>query len=207
MSKMHSSQSKTIQNSQTVSTAAAQAASEPGKQKELERHFAPQEVDLGRLPSTNSEQPRTVRNLAVGAQVTQADILPPNDPHVRIGRDGKPYIPRRFRNRRTSADIERDKAVEDVLHENRTETFAMAPEEEDWGEGEDADERMAERFRREYLNEFDAAAAAKRDRERDQARNRDKKKEKVEEVLRGPKLGGSRSVRQRFIEEQLAKKG
>lgn len=208
MSKMYASQSEAIQKSQTAATptsaGTAQNTVEAARQKELERHFAPQEVDLGPSSSTSAERTQTVRNLAAGPQ---ADIFPPKNPHIRIGRDGKPYIPRRFRNQRTSADIERDKAVEEVLRENRTETFAAAAEEEDWGEGEEADERMAERFRMEYLNEMDAAAAARRDREKESQRNREKKKEKIEEVLRGPKLGGSRSVRLRYIEGQLAKKG
>lgn len=159
------------------------------KDKEIERHFAPQEVDLG----SSSRNP-----------ASQKEPQPPaKNPYIRIGRDGKPYIPRRFRNRRTDADIQRDNAVDAVLHENAPGAFDTAEwEQQEWGEGEEADERLAEAFRREYLNEVDEA----RKRELDSQREREKKKVKVDEVLRGPKLGGSRSARMKYIEEHMGKK-
>ena len=41
---------------------------------------------------------------------------------VRLGKDGKPWRPR---NRRGSDDIKRDQLVEQFLHENRCESFAV----------------------------------------------------------------------------------
>jgi hypothetical protein len=175
-------------------------------EKEVERHYAPQEVEL----------PSSSKNAAM--QSISRDGAPKKDPRIRIGRNGKPYIPRRFRNGRTSADIERDNAVEAVLRENAPSTFdpsATEPPkegEEEWGEGEDADERLAEAFRKEYMAEAEATRKREREREveRQRERERDAKKSGkgggVEDVLRGPKLGGSRSARMRYIEEHTGKK-
>ncbi|CAH0049683.1 unnamed protein product [Clonostachys solani] len=132
----------------------------------------------------------------------------------RLGRDGKPWRPRK---RRGSDDIKRDKLVEEFLSENRRECpsaltthtlicvltwslflllvgvydvpEASAPSPAADGE---ADERLAEEFRRQFLD--DVA------RRRQQQQQRKKKptqaaKPGSEDVLRGPKLGGSRNQR------------
>lgn len=131
----------------------------------------------------------------------------------RLGRDGKPWRPRK---RRGSDDIKRDKLVEEFLSENRRECFSSAhharmnlftdmallllvgvydvPEvsaPSPAADGE-ADERLAEEFRRQFLD--DVA------RRRQQQQQRKKKptqaaKPGSEDVLRGPKLGGSRNQR------------
>ncbi|KAM0330002.1 hypothetical protein ACHAQA_004171 [Verticillium albo-atrum] len=118
----------------------------------------------------------------------------------RLGRDGKPW---RQRNRRTSDDLARDKLVEDILRENRLDVYEnptppqsgtpAAPD-------DDADDRLAEEFRRDFM---DAMA------QRRQQNAQQRKKAPAggaggggggpgkpdEDVLRGPKLGGSRSAR------------
>ncbi|CAH0016166.1 unnamed protein product [Clonostachys rhizophaga] len=132
----------------------------------------------------------------------------------RLGRDGKPWRPRK---RRGSDDIKRDKLVEEFLSENRREcpssarhvridlftnmalllllvgvydvSEVSAPSPAADGE---ADERLAEEFRRQFLD--DVA------RRRQQQQQRKKKptqaaKPGSEDVLRGPKLGGSRNQR------------
>ncbi|CAG9971330.1 unnamed protein product [Clonostachys byssicola] len=131
----------------------------------------------------------------------------------RLGRDGKPWRPRK---RRGSDDIKRDKLVEEFLSENRRECPSSAhyaridlftdmtpfllvgvydvPEvsaPSPAADGE-ADERLAEEFRRQFLD--DVA------RRRQQQQQRKKKptqaaKPGSEDVLRGPKLGGSRNQR------------
>lgn len=115
---------------------------------------------------------------------------------VRLGRDGKPW---RARKRRTSDDMRRDALVEAVLHENRLEHYeapaasASRAGAADGGDGE-ADDELAEKFRREFMD-----AVAERGRKKvtqvpaAPARGPGGKKE--EEVLKGPKLGGSRSAR------------
>ncbi len=57
------------------------------------------------------------------------------------------------------------------------------------GENEDADEQIAEAFRREFMD-----AVSARQRKKPAASNTTAKKGD-EEVLKGPKLGGSRSAR------------
>ncbi|RNJ61207.1 hypothetical protein D7B24_000060 [Verticillium nonalfalfae] len=118
---------------------------------------------------------------------------------TRLGRDGKPL---RQRNRRTSDDVARDKMVEDFLRENRLDVYenpatsqtanSSAP-----GGGDDdaaADDRLAEEFRREFMD----AMAHRRQQNAQQQQQRKKAPadgKADEEVLRGPKLGGSRSAR------------
>ncbi|CRK26975.1 hypothetical protein BN1708_000760 [Verticillium longisporum] len=117
----------------------------------------------------------------------------------RLGRDGKPL---RQRNRRTSDDVARDKMVEDFLRENRLDVYEnpatsqtatpSAP-----GGGDDdaaADDRLAEEFRREFMD----AMAQRRQQNAQQQQQRKKAPadgKANEDVLRGPKLGGSRSAR------------
>ncbi|KAM0287731.1 hypothetical protein ACHAQH_000262 [Verticillium albo-atrum] len=109
----------------------------------------------------------------------------------RLGRDGKPWRPR---NRRTSDDIARDKMVEDILRENRLDVYehpnpshAATPSAPD----DDADDRLAEEFRREFMD----AMAQRRQQNAQQQRKKPADGKVDEEVLRGPKLGGSRSAR------------
>ncbi|KAI5466167.1 hypothetical protein BGZ63DRAFT_411548 [Mariannaea sp. PMI_226] len=107
----------------------------------------------------------------------------------RLGRDGKP---RRPRNRRNSDAIKRDQIVEDILRENRLDVYeapaAQPPSNAPGGDQDGAaDDRLAEEFRQRFLD--------------DVAQRQLRKKKptaqptKSDDVLRGPKLGGSRNVR------------
>jgi hypothetical protein len=132
---------------------------------------------------------------------------------VRLGKDGKPW---RSRNRRGSDDIKRDQLVEEFLRENKrksrmaiqrlsvqcadlsdtVDVYDMPTEQGPSATTaeEEADERIAEEFRREFMD----AMSARRQR-RKPAINapivKAAKAAKPEEILRGPKLGGSRNVR------------
>ncbi|KAI1209100.1 uncharacterized protein F4807DRAFT_461219 [Annulohypoxylon truncatum] len=125
---------------------------------------------------------------------------------VRLGRDGKPWRPR---NRRTSDDVRRDQLVEEILRENRhvyeTPTPPAAPTPGGGADGAEpdgaADDRIAEEFRREFMD-----AQAERQQKRKKPANAppgggsggpggSKGGQKDEDVLKGPKLGGSRNVR------------
>ncbi|EAQ90844.1 hypothetical protein CHGG_02779 [Chaetomium globosum CBS 148.51] len=124
---------------------------------------------------------------------------------VRLGRDGKPM---RSRNRRGSDDIKRDRLVEAFLSENRLDIYDTQSEqtanpatlEEEDGA---ADDRIAEEFRREFMD-----AMAQRNRRRRTAQPA-KPGAKKEEILRGPKLGGSRNaraaMRDLLLKEQVSK--
>lgn len=75
---------------------------------------------------------------------------------------------------------------------------AAAGQDED--DGGAADDRIAEQFRREFLE-----AIAQRQRRRTAPINRPKvRKERNEDVLRGPKLGGSRNIRAQMRDILLA---
>ncbi|KKK24425.1 hypothetical protein ARAM_001956 [Aspergillus rambellii] len=104
----------------------------------------------------------------------------------------------RNRKRRTSEDIERDRLVEEVLRESKLDVYDE-PEEEEEEEVDDqaADDRVADQFRRDFL---DAIQSRRR-----RARNKTTKPRKPE-VRRGPKLGGSRSARA-AMREMLGKAG
>lgn len=126
---------------------------------------------------------------------------------VRLGKDGKPW---RSRNRRNSDDVRRDQLVEEILRENRLDVYetptpppaaaaAASGSAGDDGSGDAdgaADDRIAEEFRREFLD-----AMAERQQKRKKPANAPpggagaKAGTKDEEVLKGPKLGGSRNVR------------
>ncbi|KAK4099736.1 hypothetical protein N658DRAFT_429061 [Parathielavia hyrcaniae] len=111
---------------------------------------------------------------------------------VRLGRDGKPLRPR---NRRGSDDIKRDQLVEAFLSENRLDIYdtqsdqaanTVAVEAEEGA----ADERIAEEFKRDFMD-----AMAQRNRRRRTAHAAKPGAKSQEEILRGPKLGGSRNAR------------
>ncbi|KEZ44192.1 hypothetical protein SAPIO_CDS3120 [Scedosporium apiospermum] len=111
---------------------------------------------------------------------------------TRLGRDGQPI---RGRNRRNSDDIKRDQLVEQILHENRLDVYHV-PEEQTVEDADheyegSADDRIAEEFKREFLD----AVAQRRQRRRAARAARPTDKKPNPDVLRGPKLGGSRNVR------------
>ncbi|OOF90767.1 hypothetical protein ASPCADRAFT_10219 [Aspergillus carbonarius ITEM 5010] len=111
-----------------------------------------------------------------------------------VGGDQRPW---RNRKRRTSEDIERDRLVEEVLRESKLDVYEGPEDEEgDDAGGEDgqaADDRVAEQFRREFL---DAIQSRRR-----VARTKNTKAAKPD-APRGPKLGGSRSARAAMREMQ-----
>lgn len=149
---------------------------------------------------------------------------------VRLRRDGKPW---RARRRRNSEDIKRDQLVEEVMRESRRKLSVfhltlsvhpfprppppkplIAPLVEIYDEPEPdlatddqaADDRIAEQFRRDFLD----AISSRRQRSSAAARAAKKAKAngtKVDDRPRGPKLGGSRSARAAMRElQEKAKK-
>ncbi|EAW13794.1 telomere length and silencing 1 family protein [Aspergillus clavatus NRRL 1] len=106
------------------------------------------------------------------------------------GKAGRPW---RNRKRRNSEDIERDRLVEEVLRESKLDVYDE-PEEEAPADDQAADDRVAEQFRRDFL---DAIQSRRR-----VARAKNTKTAAKPEVPRGPKLGGSRSARAAMRERQ-----
>lgn len=147
-------------------------------------------------------------DLSTEARPAQDEARDARGKRRRLGKDGKPWRPR---NRRGSDAIKRDQLVDEILRENRrkfqppkldtlpSKTNITSPAVDVYevpaqlpatGAEEDgaADERLAEEFRRQFL---------------DDVAERQMKKKKVaqparagtEDVLKGPKLGGSRNSR------------
>ncbi|OTA95857.1 hypothetical protein M434DRAFT_68516 [Hypoxylon sp. CO27-5] len=157
------------------------------------------EIDLGDEARSRNEAltERAARRMR-GEDIEDSDSGSGRPRKVRLGRDGKPW---RSRNRRNSDDIRRDRLVEEILRENRLDVYETPtpPPTTSAADGLDedgaADDRIAEEFRREFMD-----AMAERQQKRKKPANapppaKGAKGAKEEEVLKGPKLGGSRNVR------------
>jgi hypothetical protein len=191
------------------------------------------EIDLGdEARARNVVMTERARRRALGEAVDEEEDSGASSSRprkVRLGRDGKPW---RGRNRRNSEDIKRDQLVEEFLKENRRKTPPSAshyithllitvtvdvydlPPEPPAVAGpstgdEGADEKIAEEFRREFMD-----AMMQRQQRRRPATNAKPvpkgTKAAAEEVLKGPKLGGSRNqraaMRDILLKEQERKK-
>ncbi|KND95365.1 hypothetical protein TOPH_00182 [Tolypocladium ophioglossoides CBS 100239] len=126
-------------------------------------------------------------------------------------RTEKPPKPRRGRNRRGSDDIKRDQLVEQFLHENKLDVYdvpsqSTAPASATHGDDLTADDRMAEQFRQQYLDEM----AQRRQRRRPPPQPT-RQQQPTGDVLKGPKLGGSRNqraaVRDILLKQEKEKSG
>lgn len=174
-----------------------------------------QEVDLGEeVRMRNAAMTEQARRRLAGEAVDEDS----DDPRkrVRIGKDGKPW---RSRKRRASDAAKRDQMVEELMRENRRMLPFSVKKDTPWwlemltffssyavdvyevpvqpeastapGNDEAADERIAEKFRREFMD----AMAERRNQRRRAPAPPPRPGAKQEEILRGPKLGGSRNAR------------
>ncbi|KIH89646.1 hypothetical protein SPBR_07209 [Sporothrix brasiliensis 5110] len=111
--------------------------------------------------------------------------------------------------RRGSDDIKRDQLVEQFLHENRMDVDVYDASRDAAGtsaattEGRPTDDRVAEQFRREFMEAV--AQRMRRKRKPLGPPAKPKTARNDEEILRGPKLGGSRNVRS-VIRDKLLQK-
>ncbi|KAJ5585368.1 uncharacterized protein N7459_005168 [Penicillium hispanicum] len=156
-------------------------------------------ASLGKLHEIDLGQETTMQNIArteaatrrlVGDEVSPAPGAPGMQEADRFGPDGKQW---RNRKRRTSADIERDRLVEEVLRESKLDVYDEPDDDPEVGD-QAADDRIAEQFRRDFL---DALQTRRRI-----GRPRTTKTDPKAEVPKGPKLGGSRSARAAMREMQ-----
>ncbi|KAK2590641.1 hypothetical protein QQS21_011668 [Conoideocrella luteorostrata] len=108
--------------------------------------------------------------------------------------DSQAPAPRR-RNRRGSDDIKRDQLVEAFLHENKLDVYDVPAQNSSTitpaGDDRSADDRMAEEFRQRYLDDV----AARRQRKKPPVQPTRQQQQQAADVLKGPKLGGSRNQR------------
>ena len=162
-----------------------------------------QPAALGKLHEIDLGPDAKARNVARTEVAISGDapeeLRPQKPPKPRIGRNGKPYIPRP-RKRRNSTDVARDKLVEEVLRESRLEVYDE-PEAASEGEelGQAADDRIAEEFRRDFLD-----AMSQRRQKMPSSSKKAGGGKGVDEKPKGPKLGGSRSARAAMKEREEA---
>ncbi|KAF5562183.1 hypothetical protein FPHYL_5786 [Fusarium phyllophilum] len=125
----------------------------------------------------------------------QADSATDGGPRAkkpRLRRDGTPWRPR---NRRDSDALKRDQIVDEILHETRRQNSHTAVADQDGA----ADARLAEEFRQQFLEDV-----AERQLRKKKATNQTTRAG-TEEVLKGPKLGGSRNARAQMRDLLLKK--
>ncbi|KIW15952.1 hypothetical protein PV08_06002 [Exophiala spinifera] len=171
------------------------------------------EVDLGSSAHDRNlaRTQAALERAKLGLPPVEDEPKPPKPRKPRLGRDGKPYRPRP-RKRRNSEDLARDALVEQLMRENKLDLYdatellrqrerEAAAENGDEHSGEsDADERMAEQFRQDFMD----AMHERRQRARatTQAKAKAKAKGSGATESRGPKLGGSRSARAKMAQLQ-----
>jgi len=141
------------------------------------------EIDLGHENKLQNiaRTAAATRRLAGGENVDSEDDSASTKP--RIGKDGKPW---RGRRRRNSEDIERDRLVEEVLRESKLQVYDLKEEAQHGDQA--ADDRIAEKFRRDFMEAIQSRRRFMRPRNT-------KKAQPKYTGPRGPKLGGSRSAR------------
>ncbi|TWU77086.1 hypothetical protein ED733_008103 [Metarhizium rileyi] len=150
---------------------------------------------------THAPTPRDQSARQVHEQPTKHGKLLEVEVPLDVRRDTRPKAeetqkPRkRGRNRRGSDDIKRDQLVEAFLHENKLDVYDVPVQSHPTGgagdgDGRSADDRMADEFRQRYLDEVAARRLRKRP-----AQMAKQQQQQQADVLKGPKLGGSRNVR------------
>ncbi|KAJ5670205.1 uncharacterized protein N7477_005568 [Penicillium maclennaniae] len=164
-------------------TVAGQLEREPASLGRLHEIDLGHETKLQNIARTEAATRQLVGNedsLPRGEAASQSDRLGPSENASRKGK------------RRTSADIERDRLVEEVLRESKLDVYDE-PDDEVPHDGQAADDRIAEQFRRDFMDAIEAR--------RRMPKTRTTKTENTE-VPKGPKLGGSRSARAAMREMQ-----
>ncbi|KAJ4327095.1 hypothetical protein N0V84_002483 [Fusarium piperis] len=182
------------------SDAAPHATSAPPKESSGGR-----EVMQGHLMEIDLGDDARDRNVARMERMTQGGGAQEDVPQgrrakkPRLGRDGKPWRPR---NRRGSDAMKRDQLVEEVLRETRLDVYEMPDQASKASEAEEdgaADDRLAEEFRQQFLEDVAQRQLRKKKPTSQPARPGS------EDVLKGPKLGGSRNVRAQMRDLLLKK--
>ncbi|KAF4496925.1 hypothetical protein FAGAP_6912 [Fusarium agapanthi] len=177
----------TSQNTLSAST------SDPARQPAVittTNHESGRAVMQGQLTEISLED-----HSARSENAVQADSTTDGGPRAkkpRLRRDGTPWRPR---NRRDSDALKRDQIVDEILHETRRQNSHTAAADQDGA----ADARLAEEFRQQFLEDV-----AERQLRKKKAANQTTRAG-TEEVLKGPKLGGSRNARAQMRDLLLKK--
>ena len=172
-----------------------------------------QPAALGKLHEIDLGPDATLKNIERTEEAKrrlEGGALEDEGGRVKLRRDGKPFR----RRRRNSQDVKRDKLVEEVMREGRRKLLLSPwtarsgtdlasveiydePEVDLPNDDQAADDRIAEQFRREFMD-----AVSSRRQRTSQAAKANTKGAKVDDRPRGPKLGGSRSARAAMREQQ-----
>ncbi|KAG9674988.1 hypothetical protein KCU95_g9335, partial [Aureobasidium melanogenum] len=170
-------------------------------------HEAPTQTSIAAEPTPSSSataQQNENQSSASQGHLHQVDVTKPVPTATTTTRPQKPPRKPHWRNRRNSADIARDAMVDQILRESQlniyetsTSTAQPKPASDDI---QDADERMAEEFKRNFY-----AAAEERAVRRTAAPPPPTYGANKLESLKGPKLGGSRSQRAAMHAAEKAK--
>ncbi|KAF5597082.1 hypothetical protein FPCIR_3718 [Fusarium pseudocircinatum] len=168
------------------------SASDPARQPSATttNHESGRAVMQGQLMEISLED-----HSARSENALQADSTTDGGPRAkkpRLRRDGTPWRPR---NRRDSDALKRDQIVDEILHETRRQNSHTAVADQDGA----ADARLAEEFRQQFLEDV-----AERQLRKKKATNQTTRAG-TEEVLKGPKLGGSRNARAQMRDLLLKK--
>ncbi|TVY38095.1 hypothetical protein LSUB1_G003820 [Lachnellula subtilissima] len=156
------------------------------------------EIDLGEEARNRNVQRTDQARRRLGGEEVEEEVVQ-KPVKIRLGPDGKPW---RGRKRRCSDDVKRDKLVEEVMRENRLEIYEEPQEEPpNLNDDQGADDRIAEAFKRDFMDAVSQRQRKKTAPAPPPARGPGGKKE--EEALKGPKLGGSRSARAAMRETML----
>ncbi|KAJ5875564.1 uncharacterized protein N7473_012911 [Penicillium subrubescens] len=175
------------QADRTVSQGLSGAPSTQGQQHER------LPAALGKLHEIDLGQETKLQNIARTEAATRrlAGEEDPSRPgEAGLSTERAPTKSWRNRKRRTSADVERDRLVEEILRESKLDVYDE-PEEEPHADDQAADDRIAEQFRRDFLDAIQS-----------RRRTRTTKTDSKTEAPKGPKLGGSRSARAAMRESQ-----
>ncbi|EEP76074.1 conserved hypothetical protein [Uncinocarpus reesii 1704] len=171
---------------------------DPGNQESDFRIPQRQPATLGKLHEIDLGPDSKLRNIerteAATRSLVSGDPVQTEDATTvaKKPRSDKGPKPWRQRKRRNSEDIRRDQLVEEVLRESKLDVYEE-PAHEQLDDDQAADDRIAEQFRRDFL---DAIQSRRRG-----VRSKNTKTSKTD-VPRGPKLGGSRSARAAMREKQ-----
>ncbi|RDW74732.1 telomere length and silencing 1 family protein [Aspergillus mulundensis] len=148
-------------------------------------------ASLGKLHEIDLGQEAKLRNIARTEEATKKMNGYEDEPSAERSSSKQTT---RYRKRRTSKDIERDRLVEEVLRESKLDVYDEPEEDKVAADDQAADDRVAEQFRRDFL---DAVQSRRR-----VARTKPTKQPGKTETPKGPKLGGSRSARAAMREMQ-----
>ncbi|KZF24393.1 hypothetical protein L228DRAFT_266735 [Xylona heveae TC161] len=188
--------SSNVQNSSTAAAQQENLAKTAGEARNNKQPAALgklHEIDLGPDAKMRNIERTEAAKRRIGGE--ELEVIDDPTKSRKLGKDGKPL---RDRRRRNSDDMKRDQLVEEILRESRLEIYDEPQADQHPDDEMAADERIAEQFRREFMD----AISTRRRRAAPAASSSAATRGKKDDRPKGPKLGGSRSARAAMREQQ-----